>query len=428
MKRAKPGEGLAPARRAAQGVRLDLEFSQDQRSSLGIGALERLRVLARTTRTLLLERRSGEEAIAYPWDRALVLQAEVRAFSFADLLELIHAASKSGFLCFEAAEVVKCVYFEKGEVVFAGSNQPVDRLGDTLLRHGVINLDQFRETQRRYRPGAPFGRLLVERGFLEAREIWNGVKLQVEEIVRSLFSYGSGNLMFWEGEVRPDNVVRLALPTGRLIDEGLRRRDELLRFLAHLEDERVQLLPLAGLPVEGAELRFHEVLGDRPSFPVACQRAAVDPLTGARTVQLLRLLGALRVERRDSGGAAARPSADDALCACVERHVKLMSELAAPIVAVDGPAAVRARLLPVASELAVRHPALLGGISLGPAGDFDPALLSERARRIPGDRERAVRLALGELVSYLEFDLLNHPRIDEPESFLETLEAMRSQL
>jgi hypothetical protein len=407
---------------------VSLEFSEEQRAALGISGDERLRVLARNARTLVLERQTGTESIAYPWDRALVLQAEVRAFSFADLLELVHASSKSGFLSFEAGDVAKCVYFEKGEVVFAASNQPVDRLGDTLLRLAVIDANQFREAQRAYQPGVLFGRLLVERGVLEAREIWNGVKLQVEEIVRSLFSYGAGSLLFWEGEVRPDNVLRLALPTGRLIDEGLRRRDELLRFLAHLEDDRVRLYPSEGLPIEGAEQRFHEGLSDAPTFALACQRAGVDPLTGARTVQLLRLLGALRVERDHASGTPTRPSADDALCACVERYVKLMGELAAPVVAVDGPASVRARLLPVAQELAARHPALLGGISLGPAGDFDPAILSERARRIPGDRERAVRLALGEFVSYLEFDLLNHPRIDEPESFLDSLEALRSQL
>jgi hypothetical protein len=50
----------------------------------------------------------------------------------------------------------------------------------------------------------------------------------------------------------------------------------------------------------------------------------------------------------------------------------------------------------------------------------------ERALRFPGDREREVRLALGELVAYLEFELLNHPRVPEPEQFLEVLEPLRA--
>jgi hypothetical protein len=39
-----------------------------------------------------------------------------------------------------------------------------------------------------------------------------------------------------------------------------------------------------------------------------------------------------------------------------------------------------------------------------------------------------VRLALGELVSYLEFELMNHPSIARPEQFLEGLEELRAQL
>ena len=52
----------------------------------------------------------------------------------------------------------------------------------------------------------------------------------------------------------------------------------------------------------------------------------------------------------------------------------------------------------------------------------------ERALRFPGDREREVGLALGEIVSYLEFELVNHPRIEEPEQFLEAIEQLRAGL
>ena len=52
----------------------------------------------------------------------------------------------------------------------------------------------------------------------------------------------------------------------------------------------------------------------------------------------------------------------------------------------------------------------------------------KRALRVPGERECQVRLALGELVSYLEFELLNHAKIRAPEEFLEGLEEVRSRL
>jgi hypothetical protein len=37
-------------------------------------------------------------------------------------------------------------------------------------------------------------------------------------------------------------------------------------------------------------------------------------------------------------------------------------------------------------------------------------------------------LALGELISYLEFELMNHPDIAKPEEFLEGVDDLRSQL
>ena len=50
----------------------------------------------------------------------------------------------------------------------------VDRLGDCLLRAGVLSLDQLREAERCFTPPARFGKVLVERGFLTPRELWKG--------------------------------------------------------------------------------------------------------------------------------------------------------------------------------------------------------------------------------------------------------------
>lgn len=98
---------------------------------------------------------------------------------------------------------------------FASSLAP-DRLGASLLRSGLIDQPQLGLAESRYHPTTRFGEIVVEQGMLTPRELWNGVKDQVEEIVRSLFSYTAGWIHFWKGEIEPDNVVRLSLPTRRL--------------------------------------------------------------------------------------------------------------------------------------------------------------------------------------------------------------------
>jgi hypothetical protein len=409
------------------------QLSAEQRAWLGLEETESVRVLASGSRTILLEREGGSAAAALPWDRDLVLTADIRAFSLVGVLQLVHESTKSGFLFFEDRDHAKSVYLNRGEVVFAASNQTVDRLGECLLRNGVITPEQFREARCSYSPPERFGKILVERRFLTPRQLWDGVKLQVEEIVRSLFSYGAGTVLLWEGEVWPDNVVRLSLPTGRLISEGLKRRDEFLKLLAWLEDPRTRLQPLAGGKLSGTERLIFEAIDGKEGFAGVCRRAGVDPLSGARTVQLLRLLGAVDIVREEeTPGEAGDPEPargdDDAVRECVGMHLKLMAELTAPVVAVEGAEGIRERLGGIVEEASRRFPQILSGVEVGPGGALDPEEITGRALRFPGERECEARLALGELVSYLEFELLNHPRVPEPEQFLEGLEELRSTL
>ena len=411
----------------------DLTLSEEQRAQLGLSENEAIRVLDAGESTILLERTFSDAPIAIPWDRDLVLSGEVRAFPLADVLNWIHAATKSGFLYFRREEIEKSVYLHRGEVVFATSNQVVDRLGESMLRHGRVTLEQLRDVESVHRPPARFGKAVVQRGILTPRELWDAVKVQVEDVVRSLFAYTAGTVHFWEGEVHPDNVVRLSLPTQRLIAEGLERRDELFKLLARVEDEGVRLERLEAKPnrLAANERAFLEALDTQDHFNGACRAAGLDPLSGARTLQLLSLVGAVRIERSPDAGrtsADAAPSQGDEVGACATLYVKLIAELCAPIVAVDGPEKVGQRMTSLMADAAERHPKLLRSLPVGPGGIPDPEEITCRALRLPGDRLRAIGEALGELVSYLEFELRNHPKILEPENFLEAVEDLRAQL
>jgi hypothetical protein len=192
-------------------------------------------------------------------------------------------------------------------------------------------------------------------------------------------------------------------------------------------------VPGAGENLSGTERATYEVLDGKRGFAAVCRHAGIDPLSGARTVQLLHLLGAMeatRLEDDDSeaGELDAKHSADESVRECVWTHVKLLGELAAPIVAVEGGEAIRDRLEHVARETSRRFPEILADVRVGSGGSLDPEELIERALRYPGEREREVRLALGQLVSYLEFELMNHPKIPEPEQFLEAVEDLRARI
>ena len=411
-----------------------IDLSGEQRALLGLAEGESVRLLDDRQRTIVLERIGREVSVAFPWDRPLVLNADVGSFPLADILQLLHTSSKSGFLYFEAAGHEKSVFLHRGEVVFAASNQIFDRLTNCLMRSGGISAEQFEEADRAYEPPERIGKVLVERGFLSAGELWDAVKVQVEEIVRSLFSYDAGSVLFWEGEIRPDNVVRLSLPSERLIAEGLRRRDELIRFLAMLEEPGLSIVreseATAGL--RGNERDLYELLGNDMTFAEVCRIAGVEPLAGARTVRHLGLVGAVTfdrgAERPENSVPEPERRDDEAVRTCVIDHLKLIAELTMPIVAVENATGIAERLGRIVKDASKRHPELFGDLSVRHGGAIDPEDLIRRALLFPGEREAEVRLALGELVSYVEFEVLNNPKIPDPEEFLESTAPLRANL
>ncbi len=407
-----------------------LELSRESQRALGLDAHGCVRIAGRAGRMLLLEgeRPSGPPV---PWDRDLVLCADVRSFPLADLLQLVHTTGKSGYLLFQHDEDEKSVYLSRGEVVFASSSLRSDRLGPRLLRSGRLDEEQLEVAERRHDPAQRIGRTLVELGYLTPRELWNAVKSQVEELVRSLFSYSAGWIHFWEGDVEPDNVVRLALPTQQLIEQGLAMRDELLRDLARLEDGRTRIVRVvegAGRGSENERAMFGAVDGSA-GFAALCHRTGLDPRTAARTLQFLERTGQVRIEQRPGAEAEAFTAADDDVVReAVTLYVKLIFELSAPLVALDGPEAVSERLTRVVEESVRSGHGLLDGVRFGDGACLDPTQVEHRALRQPSDRVRTVDEALGEIVAYLEFELKNHPRIPDADPFLEAVDPLRAML
>ena len=75
-----------------------LSVCDELREELGLDEDESLRLLRQDEGTILVERVRETSGFAIPWDRDLVLSANVRAFPLADVLSMLHRSGKSGFL------------------------------------------------------------------------------------------------------------------------------------------------------------------------------------------------------------------------------------------------------------------------------------------------------------------------------------------
>jgi len=140
-------------------------------------------------------------------------------------------ARSTGVLEVSAGAFSKRLFLEEGRVVFASSNDRNDRLGEMLIRRGVLAVPDFFLASRDVAPGKRFGTILVERGLLSPEQLVWAVKEQVKEIVFSLFPVPEARCAFREGEGPGEEGITLNLRTPELIRQGVLRMDHTVRPL-----------------------------------------------------------------------------------------------------------------------------------------------------------------------------------------------------
>lgn len=119
--------------------------------------------------------------------------------------------------------VEKHIFFERGQMVYASSNQLDDHIGETLVRHNKFTNEQMASLIVRLVPGNHFGQSLVEAGVLTERELINYISLQFMDIFYSIFACKEGTYQFVEGEGRAPEDGRMKFSTASLILESIRR-------------------------------------------------------------------------------------------------------------------------------------------------------------------------------------------------------------
>jgi len=126
--------------------------------------------------------------------------------------------------------VAKTLYLSDGRLIFATSTDPDDRLGEMLLRKGLISYRSLEESVRAIKAGKRQGTLLVESGAIRSKDLIAGVTEQVQEIIYSVFQWEEGSFEFQEGDLPSREVIVLRMSTSDLIMEAVRRIDRWTRI------------------------------------------------------------------------------------------------------------------------------------------------------------------------------------------------------
>lgn len=116
----------------------------------------------------------------------------------------------------------KSIFFRNGIIIFSSSTFAEDRLGNVLLRKGIISQSQFDESSRRVRETKKKqGTLLVQMGALTPKGLFNGLNIQVREIIHSLLGWDSGSWTFQDRLPPQDEIVTLRIQPAPVVFEGI---------------------------------------------------------------------------------------------------------------------------------------------------------------------------------------------------------------
>src|SRR5215207_2392636 len=158
----------------------------------------------------------------------MAIRGSLKEASLPDVLQLLAMGKKTGCLSVAYRANFGYIYFDKGRISYASVVNRRDRLGDLLVKNGLITqaqLDGSIAVQERRRDKR-LGELLVEQGALSLEQLHITINVQIQEAVYFLFTWNQGTFNF-EADVVPEEAdYVVSINPESLLLEGARRVDE----------------------------------------------------------------------------------------------------------------------------------------------------------------------------------------------------------
>lgn len=220
----------------------------------------------------------------------VLLAGVLGEISVPDLLSFFNMFRKTGILHFELENGSKALYFQKGEIVFATSTIASEDLGEILFALGKIEREPLQQARQSLNKTLTLGKLLVERGIVSPKDLWQATRSQVEGIVYRLFAAQQGSFYYELRALDQEQMLRLSMSTQNLIMEGLRRQDEEALFMRKVISIDYYPVPtgkvLDELPQMEARL-MQLAEAEQQTARVLFRRAGLSEFDGIRTLYAL---------------------------------------------------------------------------------------------------------------------------------------------
>ncbi len=406
--------------RIATGSEGEVVLPPGEAEALGLaGGGEGELLTARGAFTLLLPAREESPRAWFAGSLAAVTVPEAVQFIFTSLktgvLLLAFGEGRGGAPSAPERLRRKSIYFRDGQIAFASSSDLADRLGQVLRRAGMVSPADLERCSRLVRSGRPLGQVLVDEGVLTAAQLYEGVSLQVKEILLNAFVETDGTFAFLEGPADERNAVKLPQRTRDLLLEGMRRLEEADALAQALGGRRAVLArgPEAERPLTHEEDAVLQAVDGRKDLIEVALETGLGHLLALQTAATLVREGLL--------GRVHAPEPP-------EVHIEI--EEPPPTVRMSGPFEIYRRIFARVHEaiagahqdatgrlnsyfqrLPARNRAVFDGVRFGPDGEIEVSRVLDNVNargEFKGAAARARALeALEDLLSFALFEVKN---------------------
>ncbi|MCX6826359.1 MAG: DUF4388 domain-containing protein [candidate division Zixibacteria bacterium] len=257
------------------------------------------------------------------------LQGKIGRFTLPEIFQLIANSQKTGTLGIQKDDDIVMIYFKKGKIIYGYGPRKTYHLGELLREKEEITLDQLNDavnTQAKTQSSKRLGQILIEKGYIQKRNLEQVVKNQVEELIYSLLSWESGSFKFYENQYPTEEEITVNISVENAILEGFRRIDE----LNHIKEALPDLKTILAIAPTSSERRtdFSLHSDEWNLLALVDSRRTIEEIAGVSKlprIEALQKLGALKLAGLVTVADKKTPEKDN-LTAMIERVTGLLEE------------------------------------------------------------------------------------------------------
>lgn len=230
------------------------------------------------------------------------LTGSLRKFDFAELLQMLAIAGKSGKLTITQQGGQAMTVLREGKIIYAASSSARETLGHMLLCRGLVTEEQLKQAlseQRAAKQELRLGTVFVSMGLLSPETLEKLLQEQVQSVIAELVEWTGGHFQFEEMDLPDCGEVGLEAREF-LLDQGLPPDQVLLESFARLQEtarEADESTPRGGSEPSALEPSAHSThaapIQRRRSLRKIMTELRTPAFTGEIALQILGYAGQL---------------------------------------------------------------------------------------------------------------------------------------